>query len=989
MLNKFVDETNDAKKSVKDNVSVTNEQINAYKKVVKTLEQVASGTMNTKQQQVALSSSVKELKIQWANLSNTAKSGEFGKMLSSTLVESQSALGQLTNQIKQAESELGNFGGSSVKRQLMDLTKNLTNLTAQYRAMSAAEKASASGRELAQKLSDLREKAGSLKDTVGDVQQEIKTLASDTPNLDVFSDLVGLSADALSTYSSIIARVTGDEKALKDAIATVMAVQSAANLLTKVTNALQSSSAIMLKIRAIQEKAAAAAISIKSAAEGKSVIATKAATVAQKAFNAVAKANPYVLLATAIIGVGAALYAFTRNSSKAEAAERASKEAAEQAQKSWDDFKNSASNAGASLLSTYTKLQSEWNSLKSAHEKNQWIKDNKTEFNKLGVEVENVADAENFLVNNTDKVVQAFMLRAKAAAYAAKAQEMWGKYIEKEMEYNRKRVAAGDQVPKSAQPSGVTRDRNGHGNTANGGRYNVNNALTITSFTQKGADEYNNKLRAEIGLSDEAQSEIKAFTQNQVQLEQDAQKLLKSGGIKTKTNTNTTKGGRGSRNGNNAPGFSKGSLSDLENKLSELQKKYKDGLLPNLTTDEYLKQVDNLKLQIQNKKIELGLIPVLPEGSIAKIDEEISDKSKELKLAIDDASRKKIQDEIDFLTGKKEAIYLYLKPAIDKKGIEDINKTISEYQEKPIKGGNEDKVESLKEELDFYKSIISSASKEYDIIQQRVKLGATLTDDENKLVSIYDNAIDKVKELSNEYKVAADNANKLKANSELKKSIWKGVKEGVGTLGDLNGAVTNVGGTWKNLTENWEDMSSFEQVTSAFDATISTIESVIGAIESIGSMIQAFQGISNAYTQQKITNDQAETQSEIGKLGVKEASAIGNATESGSKLPFPANIAAIAAGIAAVVAGFAMVFNCFADGGIVGNGSKIGDYNIARVNGGEMILNGTQQKRLFNLLNSGTGFTSGRSRRQDVNFVIKGKNLKGTLRNFDSMTGRI
>jgi len=213
----------------------------------------------------------------------------------------------------------------------MDLTKNLTNLTAQYRAMSEAEKASASGRELAQKLSDLREKAGSLKDTVGDVQQEIQTLASDTPNLDVFSDLVGLSADALSTYSSIIARVTGDEKALKDAIATVMAVQSAANLLTKVTNALQSSSAIMLKVRAIQEKAAAAAISIKSAAEGKSVIATKAATVAQKAFNAVAKANPYVLLATAILGVGAALYAFTRNSSKAEAAERASKEAAEQA----------------------------------------------------------------------------------------------------------------------------------------------------------------------------------------------------------------------------------------------------------------------------------------------------------------------------------------------------------------------------------------------------------------------------------------------------------------------------------------------------------------------------------------------------------------------------------------------------------------------------------------------------------------------------------
>ena len=58
--------------------------------------------------------------------------------------------------------------------------------------------------------------------------------------------------------------------------------------------------------------------------------------------------------------------------------------------------------------------------------------------------------------------------------------------------------------------------------------------------------------------------------------------------------------------------------------------------------------------------------------------------------------------------------------------------------------------------------------------------------------------------------------------------------------------------------------------------------------------------------------------SDVGKLGVELASAIAGATKSGASLPFPANIAAIAAGIAAVVAGFAMVFSCFADGGIVG-----------------------------------------------------------------------
>lgn len=48
------------------------------------------------------------------------------------------------------------------------------------------------------------------------------------------------------------------------------------------------------------------------------VTATKAATVAQAAFNAVAKANPYVLLATAVIGVATAVWALSDNTSAAE-----------------------------------------------------------------------------------------------------------------------------------------------------------------------------------------------------------------------------------------------------------------------------------------------------------------------------------------------------------------------------------------------------------------------------------------------------------------------------------------------------------------------------------------------------------------------------------------------------------------------------------------------------------------------------------------------
>ena len=51
-------------------------------------------------------------------------------------------------------------------------------------------------------MDELRAKAGTLKDTIGDVSEEIKVMASDTPNLDVFNDVIGLSGDALSAYSS-------------------------------------------------------------------------------------------------------------------------------------------------------------------------------------------------------------------------------------------------------------------------------------------------------------------------------------------------------------------------------------------------------------------------------------------------------------------------------------------------------------------------------------------------------------------------------------------------------------------------------------------------------------------------------------------------------------------------------------------------------------------------------------------------------------------
>ena len=71
----------------------------------------------------------------------------------------------------------------------------------------------------------------------------------------------------------------------------------------------------------------------------------------------------------------------------------------------------------------------------------------------------------------------------------------------------------------------------------------------------------------------------------------------------------------------------------------------------------------------------------------------------------------------------------------------------------------------------------------------------------------------------------------------------------------------------------------------------------------------------------------------------------------------------------------------YADGGIIKGGTTIGDYNIARVNAGEMILNQRQQSNLFDMINDGVSNNAGTT----VSEVrIKGSDLYLALKNYGS-----
>lgn len=89
-----------------------------------------------------------------------------------------------------------------------------------------------------------------------------------------------------------------------------------------------------------------------------------------------------------------------------------------------------------SLMATYMKLQAEWKNLSGLKEQKQWIKDNKTEFDKLDVSVRNVNDAENIFVKNTSAIVLALQARAEAAAAMKLAADKYEEALTKENEAN-------------------------------------------------------------------------------------------------------------------------------------------------------------------------------------------------------------------------------------------------------------------------------------------------------------------------------------------------------------------------------------------------------------------------------------------------------------------------------------------------------------------------------------------------------------------------
>lgn len=326
----------------------------------------------------------------------------------------------LSKTVQSVKKELDGVGNSAqkldkVSAQFDKITKSSMPLNRQVRETSKLlSQMKFDGDFNAAQFLKMAQEAGKAKDAISDTQQVIKAFADDNFALNAVVQGVQGIAAAGSVATGTMALFGVESETAAEAIRKVQGALAILNGLQTIANVLNKDSYVSIARKVIALKAEA--------------VATDKATAAQTRLNLAVLANPYVAAAAAIAALAAGIYALTKNSDDATKAQEKLREESER-------FKQAQDRENATLAENIVKfktLQSQWNSLAGdLNAKKKFITENKTEFENLGIKVNDVTSAESVFGKNAPAIIEAMKARAKAAAaYAMMVDVMKEKYAE-------------------------------------------------------------------------------------------------------------------------------------------------------------------------------------------------------------------------------------------------------------------------------------------------------------------------------------------------------------------------------------------------------------------------------------------------------------------------------------------------------------------------------------------------------------------------------
>lgn len=382
----------------------------------------------------------------------------------------------------------------NLKNSLAEMEQNGKRNTDEYRAMQA--------------------ELGRLADAMADANTQAKIMSDDYQNMNTVLEVMGGISGAFSAAQGAVGLFAGENENLQKIMVKVQSLMAITIGLQQVAKTLNKDSYTQLVL-------------VRKAKELLTVAETKFAT-ALGISNVAAKA----LMATLTLGLSVAITAAIALISKFISKNR-------EAKKAQEEFNNKVVEAAAEPVTAITELSTAWNRLgNDMAAKNKFIEDNKDRFEDLGFSIKTVKEAEDLLVANKSKFIEACLERAKALAVQELAVEKYKEVLKAQQEL--------EATPKTKL------QRGGYYTDGYGVKRKTNAVIEVTNPEWEKAEEAVAK----------AEREYNALISQQVEFTAKEREILDSIGA-------------------GANKVAEGSIVALEKTISELRKKYKEA-----TTDK-------------------------------------------------------------------------------------------------------------------------------------------------------------------------------------------------------------------------------------------------------------------------------------------------------------------------------------------------------------------------------------------------------------------
>lgn len=865
-------------------------------------------------------------------------------------------------------------------------------------------------------FTDIAQRAGELKDAMADASDAMNRYASDTFTLEATAQAFQGIAAAGSIATGVIGMLGVKNEDLQRILVKVQAAQSVLNGVTAIANILNKDSALMLKIKAIRSAASRTATVAETAATNANTVAQVAnkgslvaGTAAQTAWNtakAIGKAMVGDFTGLLLLGIGAlTTYAIAtadsseKNDENSESMKRQKREI-ESLKETTNTYVSGAASAYANLMTKYDDLRDSWNKLKSAKEKNQFLKDNKTKIEELTTAVKGVDSAENFFKDKTGDVVKAFRLRAQAAGAAALQVDLYRRAMEAEM--NKKYNMRGNIVDETSYnrlPEHLRRqlqvqrtERRETGETeyhpGPDGGYRTKKKVDVPvawKIPENASEELLDALNKAGAYNAAASKEYQRLMEQVEWADKKHEELLDKANKLLAPGT-TTKGNGGGhtpkpdkKDDKKKLEPVKDSVQDLRNRIQDMQTLLSYGLIPADKIEVTKANVKKLQEELEKKEIELGLrepkkadVKKFAKGSVAAIQEEIqnlqnrlnnenltADTRLEIVSKIDD-----LQKKVDAMTSTKDlTIKAEVEPTIVKKG-------------------------SIYDKRESYQNAQNKASQ----IQSDLDSGLIDTKTAKSQIAEINKEIAKIGGKPIQIEIETD---------------WNKFMDGADAAFSAVGAIDGVVNSVSRLSDA---LSGDADAWTTFMAAVSVVESVLTAVNTVMEISNMLSGLSAASKATEAgaaiaagtaTTEQAAM--EAAAVAPKTAQTVANKALEASILdlaaaeifaahaaiPFvgPGIAAGLVTGMMAAMAAqhaASLSLQALAEGGVVKGQYTLGDYNIIRANAGEMVLNTRQQANLFKAIDEnriGGEVVNG----GQVEFVIRGDKLYGVLKNYEKI----